>query len=223
MSAFGDKADINIIDLREYGADDARSSTQGRSGDPASCLYRDDSVLAWHRAASCAEGDRPSLSHRLDLGHAYGDRKRERILDSPDPCLGSMESDPSAFDFYPSRATAWGHARTASQRSTPSLVDDHTFRGRVGDCRYFHVRPRSHHVFSSNRRLKPTRHLLVPIASTVTPLPGSRQSSNYLKRRLARENWLIEAQPISFIPRSISARRRPRARSTPACPAAAKG
>ena len=45
----------------------------------------------------------------------------------------------------------------------------------------------------------------------------------YLKRRFSRESWSIDVQPISFIPRSISARIRPRARSTPAWPAAASG
>jgi len=44
--------------------------------------------------------------------------------------------------------------------------------------------------------------------------PGTR--SNYLKRRFSRESWPIAAQPINLIPRSISARIRPRARSTPA-------
>ena len=39
---------------------------------------------------------------------------------------------------------------------------------------------------------------------------------DYLNRRLSRESWLTEEQPISFIPRSISVRSRPSARSTPA-------
>ena len=46
---------------------------------------------------------------------------------------------------------------------------------------------------------------------------------HYLNRKLSRESWLIEARPISFMPRSISVRRSPSARSTPASPAAAKG
>jgi hypothetical protein len=48
-------------------------------------------------------------------------------------------------------------------------------------------------------------------------------ASNYLKRRFSRESWPIAAQPINLIPRSISARISPRARSTPAWPAAARG
>ena len=43
----------------------------------------------------------------------------------------------------------------------------------------------------------------------------------YLNRRLSRERRPIVLQPMSFIPRSISARRSPSARSTPAWPAAA--
>ena len=49
------------------------------------------------------------------------------------------------------------------------------------------------------------------------------RSSNYLNLRFSRESWLIDVQPISRIPRSISARIRPRERSTPAWPAVAKG
>jgi hypothetical protein len=45
----------------------------------------------------------------------------------------------------------------------------------------------------------------------------------HLKRRLARESWLIAVQPISFMSRSISVCMRRSARSTPAWPAAAKG
>jgi len=44
----------------------------------------------------------------------------------------------------------------------------------------------------------------------------------YLKRRFSRESWLTEVHPISFMPRSISARIRPSARSTPGWPAAAR-
>jgi hypothetical protein len=57
------------------------------------------------------------------------------------------------------------------------------------------------------------------------PPQGQRTSeaftSNYLNRRFSRDNWSIDEQPISFIPRSISVRIRPSARSTPAWPAAA--
>jgi hypothetical protein len=57
------------------------------------------------------------------------------------------------------------------------------------------------------------------------PPQGQRTSeaftSNYLNRRLSRDNWSIDEQPISFIPRSISVRIRPSARSTPAWPTAA--
>ena len=60
-------------------------------------------------------------------------------------------------------------------------------------------------------------------ASRATVQRVSRRSVNYLNRRLSRESWPIEVQPISFIPRSISARIRPSARSTPAWPAAARG
>ena len=45
----------------------------------------------------------------------------------------------------------------------------------------------------------------------------------HLNRRLSRESWPIAVQPISFMSRSISVCIRPRARSTPAWPAAAKG
>jgi len=45
----------------------------------------------------------------------------------------------------------------------------------------------------------------------------------HLNRRLSRESWLIAVQPISFMSRSSSVCIRPSARSTPACPAAAKG
>ena len=45
----------------------------------------------------------------------------------------------------------------------------------------------------------------------------------HLNRRLSRESWLIAVQPISFMSRSSSVCIRPIARSTPACPAAAKG
>jgi hypothetical protein len=44
--------------------------------------------------------------------------------------------------------------------------------------------------------------------------PGTR--SNYLNRRFSRDSWPIVLQPINFIPRSISARIKPSARSTPA-------
>ncbi len=60
-------------------------------------------------------------------------------------------------------------------------------------------------------------------ASGATVQRVSRRPANYLNRRLSRESWPIEVQPISFIPRSISARIRPSARSTPAWPAAARG
>ena len=46
---------------------------------------------------------------------------------------------------------------------------------------------------------------------------------DYLNRKLSRESRPIEAQPISLMSRSISARMRPSARSTPAWPAAASG
>ena len=46
---------------------------------------------------------------------------------------------------------------------------------------------------------------------------------DYLNRRFSRESWSIDVHPISFIPRSTSARIRPSARSTPAWPAAARG
>ena len=43
-----------------------------------------------------------------------------------------------------------------------------------------------------------------------------RRRVPYLNRRFLRESSAIEMQPISFIPRSISARIKPRASSTPA-------
>ena len=46
-------------------------------------------------------------------------------------------------------------------------------------------------------------------------------ADTYRNRRLSRLSWLSEVQPISLMSRSISARSRPRARSTPARPAAA--
>ena len=46
---------------------------------------------------------------------------------------------------------------------------------------------------------------------------------NYLNRKLSRESWPIAVQPISFMSRSISVRIKPRARSTPGLPAAARG
>ena len=54
----------------------------------------------------------------------------------------------------------------------------------------------------------------------LTPLdrrrPRSAARCPYLNRRFLRESSAIEMQPISFIPRSISARIKPRASSTPA-------
>jgi phage terminase large subunit-like protein len=49
------------------------------------------------------------------------------------------------------------------------------------------------------------------------------RTSGYLNRRFSRESCPIVVQPISFIPRSISARMMPSARSTPGWPAAASG
>ena len=46
---------------------------------------------------------------------------------------------------------------------------------------------------------------------------------SYRKRRFSRESWLILAQPMSRKSRSISARRKRSARSTPVSPAAASG
>jgi hypothetical protein len=46
---------------------------------------------------------------------------------------------------------------------------------------------------------------------------------DYLKRKLFRERSPIVLQPISLMSRSISVRIKLRARSTPACPAAARG
>lgn len=54
------------------------------------------------------------------------------------------------------------------------------------------------------------------MTSGTTVLRISRLLVNYLNRRFSRESWPIEVQPISFIPRSSSARIRPNARSTPA-------
>jgi hypothetical protein len=45
---------------------------------------------------------------------------------------------------------------------------------------------------------------------------GIGAAIHYLNRRLSRESWSTDVQPISFIPRSISDRIRPSARSTPA-------
>ena len=53
--------------------------------------------------------------------------------------------------------------------------------------------------------------------------PLASLAGSYLNRKFARESWSIEVHPISLIPRTISARRSPSARSTPASPAAAKG
>ena len=47
--------------------------------------------------------------------------------------------------------------------------------------------------------------------------------SNYRNLRLARDSWLTEEHPISFMSRSISARMRLSAFSTPGRPAAANG
>jgi len=52
-------------------------------------------------------------------------------------------------------------------------------------------------------------------------MPGTRSgkdriAKHYLNRRFSRDSWPIAVQPINFIPRSISARIRPSARSTPA-------
>jgi hypothetical protein len=45
----------------------------------------------------------------------------------------------------------------------------------------------------------------------------------YLNRKLVRESWAIAVQPINSMSRSISARIKPKARTTPAWPAAARG
>jgi hypothetical protein len=62
-----------------------------------------------------------------------------------------------------------------------------------------------------------SRRSIVFVATALKGPTAELATANHdLKRRLPRESWLIEAQPINFIPRSISARMRPRARSTPA-------
>src|SRR5262249_56832669 len=64
---------------------------------------------------------------------------------------------------------------------------------------------------------------ITPVVHSTTAFFGRAAFSFYLNRRLSRDSWLIDVQPISFMSRSISVRMRPSARSTPAWPAAAKG
>ena len=61
------------------------------------------------------------------------------------------------------------------------------------------------------------------VGQWLSAFTGDGENWNYLNRRFSRDNWSIDWHPISFIPRSISARIRPSARSTPAWPAAARG
>ena len=59
-------------------------------------------------------------------------------------------------------------------------------------------------------------HVDAGLYRLMTGSTAARRGNNHLKRRLSRESWPMELQPISFIPRTISASIRPRARSTPA-------
>jgi hypothetical protein len=70
---------------------------------------------------------------------------------------------------------------------------------------------------STGRRPHSTLHGVV-FALLVDEQPTA---ANYLKRRLSRDSWLTDVQPISFMSRTISVRSSSSARSTPAWPAAA--
>ena len=74
-------------------------------------------------------------------------------------------------------------------------------------------------------------HILIvaPFCSAILTVRGDFSvctrsgRQDYLKRKLPRESCEMELHPINFMPRSISAFMRPRARSTPGWPAAASG
>jgi hypothetical protein len=98
-------------------------------------------------------------------------------------------------------------AYATRSRMIPILLNaSRVERGSVGSCNPRMTEPASDLPLSR-----------VPFFSSAG-FPNSRSlmDRGYLNRRFPRTSWLIEVQPISFMPLSISARMRPSARSTPA-------
>jgi hypothetical protein len=69
---------------------------------------------------------------------------------------------------------------------------------------------------STERQRRLTVHAYYGVVVVSPPAAPVTPTADYLNRKFSRVSWSTEVQPISFIPRSISARMSPSARSTPA-------